>query len=64
MCFQTIELRYRLYRCPVNKLAGPLVYDSGIRGLLLGMGLVWLGKKTFFPNPKTSLRYQQRLPVA
>ena len=43
MGFQTIELRYRLYRCPVNKLEGPLVYDSDIRGLLLGtygVGLV------------------------
>jgi hypothetical protein len=39
MGFQTYELRYMLYKCPVNKLAGPIVYDSDIRYLLLDMGL-------------------------
>jgi hypothetical protein len=46
MGFQSYELRYMLYKCPVNKLAGHLVYDSDIRGLLLGMRLVWLRKKS------------------
>jgi hypothetical protein len=63
MGFQTYELRYRLYKCSVNKLAGPLVYDSDIGGLLLGMGLVWFGKKTSFPYSKIAqvpTWYQQK----
>ncbi len=43
----------------INKLAGPLVYDSHKRGLLLGMGLVSLGIKSLFPLSKNLAQVQR-----